>query len=83
MGSLVDRVVTRYVAARHVRRRGAWDRLPKGWTRGSLKKFWSKLTGDRKHKVTACIRKMEGSIDDPGAFCASIADELEPGWRSK
>lgn len=61
-----------------------WSRLPKGWTQESLKSFWDSLTGDRKHKVTACISKIEGNagIDDAGAFCASLADRMEPGWRS-
>jgi len=62
---------------------GKWDKLPKGWTQDSVKSFWNTLTGDRKHKVTACIAKMEGKIDDPGAFCASLADKVDPGWRSK
>jgi hypothetical protein len=62
----------------------AWESLPKGWTEDSVKSFWEKLTGDRKHKVTACIKKMEGKggISDAGAFCASLADKFEPGWRS-
>jgi hypothetical protein len=61
----------------------SWEKLPKGWTAESLKSFWGKLTGERKHKVTACIRAMGGKIDDPGAFCASLADRFEPGWREK
>jgi len=61
---------------------GKWNKLPKGWTDESVKKFWGKLTGDNKHKVTACIKKMEGKIDDPGAFCASLADKVEgSAWR--
>jgi len=60
-----------------------WNSLPKGWTQDSLKKFWSSLTGDKKHKVTACIKKMEGKIDNPGAFCASLNDKIDPGWRSR
>lgn len=61
----------------------AWENLPKGWTQESLNKMWESMTGDRKHKVTACIKKMGGKVDDPGAFCASLADKMEPGWRSK
>jgi hypothetical protein len=63
----------------------AWESLPKGWTEASVKKFWSSLTGDVKHKVTKCIKKMEGGgLDDPGAFCASLADRIEgKGWRSR
>lgn len=62
-----------------------WSNLPKGWTDASVKKFWDTLTGDVKHKVTKCIKKMEGSgMDDPGAFCASLADKVEgKEWRSR
>jgi len=64
----------------------AWEGLPKGWTEESLKKFWGSLTGDVKHKVTKCIKKMEtvSGVDDPGAFCASLRDKLEgKEWRSE
>lgn len=59
--------------------------FPKGWTDASRKKFWDSLTGrSPKHKVTACIKKMEGtSITDPGAFCAALADRVIPGWRAE
>jgi hypothetical protein len=60
-----------------------WEKMPKGWTDESRKKFWDTLTGDRKHKVTACIKKMKDKMDDPGAFCASLADRVDPGWRSR
>ena len=63
-----------------------WESLPKGWTEESVKKFWGSLTGDVKHKVTKCIKKMKdaGGVDDPGAFCASLADRVEgKGWRSR
>lgn len=63
-------------------RNGAWDKLPKGWTQESLESFWKTLTGRNKHKVTACIEKMKDKIDNPGAFCASLADKIEgPEWR--
>jgi hypothetical protein len=57
----------------------AWDTLPKGWTSKSVKKFWESLTGDRKHKITACMKALKGKpgIDDPGAFCASLKRKLE------
>jgi len=59
----------------------AWMGLPKGWTDESVAKFWESLTGDVKHKVTKCMEKMK-SMDDPGAFCASLRDKVEgPGWR--
>jgi hypothetical protein len=60
-----------------------WKSLPKGWTQESVEKFWSSLTGDVKHKVTKCIKRMEDKMDDPGAFCASLADQVEGStdWR--
>ena len=62
----------------------AWDNLPEGWTSKSVQKFWDSLTGNApKHKVSACIRKMDGKIEDPGAFCASLSDKMNPGWRSR
>lgn len=64
-----------------------WEGLPKGWDASSRKKFWETLTGDNKHKVTKCIKEMSKpgkDIDDPGAFCASLADRvLGKEWRSK
>jgi hypothetical protein len=53
-----------------------WSNLPKGWTKDSLKSFWGSLTGDHKHKVSACIAKMKGKMDDPGAFCGGLASKL-------
>jgi len=53
-----------------------WETLPKGWTEESLNSFWDTLTGDRKHKITACMKKMEGKVDNPGAFCGSLARRL-------
>lgn len=61
-----------------------WQKLPKGWTEESRKKFWNTLTGDVKHKVTKCMKQMEGKVDDPGAFCAALADRVEgKEWRSE
>lgn len=80
------RVVQRYLIRQAVERTAApWKSLPKGWTEASVKKFWSSLTGDAKHKVTNCIGKMEGNLDDPGAFCASLRDHIEgtTDWRGK
>ena len=65
-------------------REAAWESLPHGWTQESLKNYWDSFVGEVKHKVTKCIKDLEGNpaIDDPGAFCASLADKMEPGWRS-
>lgn len=61
-----------------------WEDMPKGWTDESRKQFWESLTGDVKHKVTKCIKEMQGKVDDPGAFCSSLADRVEgKGWRSE
>jgi len=62
-----------------------WGKLPKGWDKKSLEKYWDSLTGDVKHKVTKCIDRMKGHIDDPGAFCASLADKVTgtTKWRNK
>jgi len=62
-----------------------WGKLPKGWTEESVKKFWSTMTGDVKHKVTKCMKEMEGKVDDTGAFCGSLADKVEgtTSWRGK
>jgi hypothetical protein len=53
-----------------------WETLPKGWTEESLKKFWNSMTGERKHRITACMKKMEGKVSDPGAFCGGLASRL-------
>lgn len=61
-----------------------WEGLPTGWTQESVKKFWDSLTGDVKHKVTKCIKEMDGKVDDPGAFCASARDRVEgTSWRKE
>ena len=77
-----DEDARRFLLALHRQAKG-WDKLPKGWTQESVTKFWSSLTGDVKHKVTKCIKEMDGKFDDPGAFCASLADMVTPGWRTK
>lgn len=62
-----------------------WKKLPKGWTDESRKKFWDSLTGDVEHKVTKCIKKMEGKVDDAGAFCAALKDRVSgtTKWRGE
>ncbi len=52
---------------------------PEGWDLGSMKKFWNSLTGDRKHKITQCIKQMTGKVRDPGAYCGSLASKV--GYR--
>lgn len=61
-----------------------WKDMPKGWDAASRKKFWESLVGKQtKHKVTACMGKMKGKVDDEGAYCAALADRVDPGWRSR
>jgi hypothetical protein len=84
MVGTAQRVLRRYLIRQAVDRTAdKWKNLPNGWTQKSLKSFWSSLTGKAKHKVTSCISKMDGKVDDPGAFCASLADRMEKGWRSR
>ena len=58
----------------------ARDNLPNGWTQESVDKFWDTLTGDKKHKVTECMKKMEGKVDNTGAFCGSLGSAV--GYRA-
>ena len=58
------------------RKAEGWSDLPEGWTKKSVQKFWNSLTGDRKHKIRACMKRMEGEVDDPGAFCGGLAKKL-------
>ena len=55
-----------------IEKEAGWESLPKGWTKESAKEFWNSLTEDRKHKVTACMKKMKGKVSNPGAFCNSL-----------
>jgi uncharacterized protein (DUF2126 family) len=82
---LLNKVLYKVERELRASRTAAWDKLPKGWTQDSLKKMWGTLTkGSSKHKVTACIKKMDGKVTNPGAFCASLADKIEgKGWRSE
>jgi hypothetical protein len=65
------------------KKEAAWENLPPGWTQESLESFWDSLTGDVKHKVTKCMKEMEGKIDDPGAFCGSLARKLKVGMADE
>lgn len=66
------------------RQSNKWKSLPKGWTDESRKEFWEDLTSRApKHKVTECIKRMDGKVNDPGAFCGALADRVTPGWRKE
>ena len=47
------------------------------------KNFWNSLTGDTKHKMYACMRKVKDWTDTPERFCASLKDFVEGTtyWR--
>lgn len=83
MDRRVEVVLHRYLVRTALARSAdKWKSLPKGWTEESVEKFWKSLTSKApKHPVSRCIRQMDGKIDDPGAFCASLADRAKPGWR--
>lgn len=63
-----------------VGRTAAWENLPEGWTEDSVQSFWDNLTGDVKHKITKCMKRMEGKVTDTGAFCGSLASQV--GYRA-
>lgn len=83
--SYADEVVRMYELIKEGKESEPWQELPKGWTMKSVREFWNSLTGDREHKVTACMKKMEGKVDNPAAFCASLRDLVEgtTEWRGK
>ena len=65
-----------------------WEGLPKGWTQSSLKKFSKSLTGKpatKKGFFDKCVKRMQGKIDNPEAFCAATKDEAHGStfWRGK
>ena len=47
--------------------------------KGSKKSAWP--GSQDKHPVSQCMLRVKGQVDDPGAYCASIADKAKPGWR--
>jgi len=64
---------------------------PKGWTDDSIKKFSKTFTKNMKGNVKStgffdkCVKKMQGKIDNPEGFCASLKDEKykSTAWRGK
>lgn len=47
--------------------------------------FRNPIEGMPGGSVSGCIAKYEDDpeIQDPGAYCAAIADQIEPGWRQR
>jgi hypothetical protein len=38
--------------------------------------MWDSLTRGATHKISACMNKVDGHVDNPGAYCKSLADEV-------
>lgn len=49
-----------------------WDSVDQA----QAKKYWDKITEGSTHKITACIKAVEGNVSDPGAFCGSLAKKV-------
>lgn len=66
-------------AAQTERQAVGWEGEPKGWGRSSKESFWNSVGGS----VSACIKEMDGRVDNAGGFCSSLRDELEgdTAWR--
>lgn len=80
----LPKIVEHFTKVKMAAQGDRWEKMPKGWTPASREKFWDSLTsGAPKHKVTECIAKMDGKVDNPGAFCAALADRVTPGWRER
>lgn len=68
-----------------------FEKKPEGWTDNSIKKysktFSSRMKGDVKSKdfFDKCVKKMQGKVDSPEGFCASLKDEAHGStyWRGK
>ena len=68
-----------------------FDRLPRGWTKDSVRKYArtlsSKIKGGPKTNPKkffyTCVKKLEGEFKEPEAFCAALMDELfgSTKWR--
>ena len=75
-----DKVEREWLAERAMGRTAAWENLPEGWTEDSVQSFWDSMTGDVKHKITKCMKQMDGKVTDTGAFCGSLASQV--GYRA-
>lgn len=75
-----DKVEREWLTEQAMGRTAAWENLPEGWTEESVQSFWDSLTGDVKHKITKCMKQMEGKVTDTGAFCGSLASQV--GYRA-
>lgn len=66
-----------------------FSKMPKGWTKDSVKKFANHLVdkggGKSKGFFDKCVNKMKDKMDDPEGFCAGVKDEVYGStmWRGK
>ena len=79
IASVSEEVVIAAIKEASQKQAAKWEDMPKGWTEESRQKFWDSLTGDRKHRITKCIKEMEGKVTDPGKFCGALASRV--GYR--
>lgn len=49
-----------------------WD----GVSPKEKRNMWDSLTRGATHKLSACMNKVDGHVDNPGAYCKSLADEV-------
>ena len=62
--------------------RSKWELTRKGKQVLALARTENPIEGMPGGSVTGCIAQNQDK-DDPGAYCAAIADRIEPGWREK
>ncbi len=69
-----------------------FKKLPKGWTKKSVKKTGTTIAKDVGEKspkdkgfFEKCVKKMRGDVDNPEGYCASLKDEAYSStyWRGK
>ena len=72
-----------------------FKKMPKGWSKKSIKKFANTLTKEEVNAATKkdffdkCVKKMTGKVENPEGFCAAMKDEAHGGdkastyWRGK
>jgi TRAP-type C4-dicarboxylate transport system substrate-binding protein len=76
MASISESVVASAIREAAKKQADRWEDMPKGWTDESREKFWNSLTGDVQHRITKCIKEMQGKVSDPGAFCGALASRV-------
>jgi len=73
-------------------RDAGFEKMPKGWTKKSVKKTGrtiAKDVGDKTPKEKGffdkCVKKMSGKVDNPEGYCAALKDEAHGStyWRGK